>query len=105
MERLGIPEYVIEAFAAREQEELKRRERHYRRGFSPLGVRGRTVILIADGLATGATMQAAIKALKQQDPARIVVAVPIASREACKELRAEVTVIHQAITEYSRILR
>jgi erythromycin esterase-like protein/predicted phosphoribosyltransferase len=98
VKRLGIPDYVIEAVAAREQEELKRRERLYRGGLPPPDVRGRTVILVDDGLATGATMQAAIRALRQQHPARIVVAVPIASREACEELREEVDDVICAVT-------
>jgi predicted phosphoribosyltransferase len=70
---LGIPDYLINAVAAKELEELKRRERVYRGGRPPPDVRGRTVILVDDGLATGATMQAAIKALRQLQPARIVV--------------------------------
>jgi erythromycin esterase-like protein/predicted phosphoribosyltransferase len=98
VERLGIPEYLIEVVAAREQEELRRRERLYRGGLPPLDARGRTVILVDDGLATGTTMQAAIKALKQQDPARIVVAVPIASRETCEELKAEADDVICAVT-------
>src|ERR1700682_5156547 len=90
VERLGIPESLIDAVAARARQELARRERLYRGNRPPPDVRGRTGILVDDGLATGATMQAAIKALRQQDPARIVVAVPIASRQACEELREEV---------------
>jgi predicted phosphoribosyltransferase len=70
--RLGIPERVIEAVAAREQQELARRERLYRGGRPPPDVRGRTVILVDDGLATGATMHAAIAALRQLQPARIL---------------------------------
>jgi erythromycin esterase-like protein/predicted phosphoribosyltransferase len=88
--RLGIPEHVIEAVAAREQQELTRRERLYRGGRPPPDVRGRAVILVDDGLATGATMHAAIHALRQKQPARIVVAVPTASPESCEEMRAEV---------------
>jgi predicted phosphoribosyltransferase len=87
---LHIPDRVIEAIAAKEQEELARRERVYRGDRPPLDVRGRTVILVDDGLATGATMHAAIRALRQQQPARIVVAVPTASPETCVELRTEV---------------
>ena len=79
VERLGIPEQVINAVAARERQELARRERLYRGGRPPPDVRGRTVILVDDGLATGATMHAALEALRQQNPARIVVAVPVAS--------------------------
>jgi erythromycin esterase-like protein/predicted phosphoribosyltransferase len=98
VKKLGIPEYLIEVVAAREQEELKRQERLYRGGLPPPDVLGRTVILVDDGLATGATMQAAIKALKQLDPARIVVAVPIGSREACEELKAEADDVICAVT-------
>lgn len=86
---LGIPDYAIDKVAEREQQELKRRERLYRDAAPPPDVRGKTVILIDDGLATGATMEAAIKALRQQQPARIVVAVPTASSEACDELKAK----------------
>jgi len=84
---LRIPDHVIEAVAAAEQQELARRERLYR-GDCPLpDVRHRTVILVDDGLATGATMQAAIKALRALQPARVVVAVPIGSPETCEQLK------------------
>jgi predicted phosphoribosyltransferase len=96
--RLGIPERVIEAVAAREQQELARRERLYRGGRPPPDVRGRTVILVDDGLATGATMHAAIAALRQLQPARIVVAVPTASPEICEEIREKVDDVICAIT-------
>ena len=96
--RLGIPDHLIDAVAAREQQELVRRERLYRGGRPPPDVRGRTVILVDDGLATGATMHAAIHALRQQQPARIVVAVPAAAPEACEEMRAEVDEAICAIT-------
>ena len=86
---LGIPDYVIEAVAASEQQELARRERLYRGERPPPDIRGRTVILVDDGLATGATMLAAIKALRQQRPARIVVAVPTGSPETCEQLKKE----------------
>jgi predicted phosphoribosyltransferase len=95
---LRIPEYVIEAVTAWEQQELARRERLYRDDRPPPDVRGRTVILVDDGLATGATMQAAIKALRQQQPARIVVAVPTASPGTCDELRAAADEVICAIT-------
>jgi erythromycin esterase-like protein/predicted phosphoribosyltransferase len=95
---LGIPDYLINAVAAKELEELKRRERVYRGGRPPPEVRGRTVILIDDGLATGATMQAAIKALRQLQPTRIVVAVPTAAPDTCETLRAEVDEVICAIT-------
>jgi len=95
---LRIPDYVIDAVAARERQELARRERLYRGDRLSPDVRGRTVILVDDGLATGATMLAAIKALRQQQPARLVVAVPTASPETCEELKAEVDEIICAIT-------
>jgi len=95
---LQIPDRVIDAVAAREQEELARRERVYRGDRPPLDVRGRTVILVDDGLATGATMQAAIRALRQQQPARIVVAVPTASLETCDELKRVVDEVICATT-------
>jgi erythromycin esterase-like protein/predicted phosphoribosyltransferase len=87
---LRVPDYVIDRVAAEEGEELTRRERAYRGGRPPLDVHGRTVILVDDGLATGATMRAAVKALRQHGPAQIVVAVPTASPETCGELKAEV---------------
>jgi erythromycin esterase-like protein/predicted phosphoribosyltransferase len=96
--RLRIPEYIIDAVAAREQQELARRERLYRGGRPPPDVRGRTVILVDDGLATGATMRAAIMALRQLQPARIIVAIPTASPETCEELKAEVDEVVCAIT-------
>jgi len=83
---LQIPLTVIDAVAAQEQQELERRTQHYRRGRPPLDVPGGTVILVDDGLATGATMRAAVVALRQQQPARIVVAVPIASSTVCRKL-------------------
>ena len=95
---LGIPEHVIDTVAAREQAELARRERVYRGDRPPLDVRGRTVILVDDGLATGATMQAAVQALRQQQPARIVVAVPTAAPETCEALRAKVDDVVCAVT-------
>lgn len=85
---LGIPPQVIEAVTAQEQRELARRERRYRGNRPPLDIHGRTVILVDDGLATGATMRAAIAALRQQQPARVVVAVPVAPPSVCQELRA-----------------
>ena len=95
---LSIPDDVIEAVAAREQAELARRERLYRGDRPPLDVRGRTVILVDDGLATGATMQAAIQALRQLHPARIVVAVPTAALETCDALRAKADDVVCAVT-------
>jgi putative phosphoribosyl transferase len=89
VQMLQIPDAVIEAIAAREQNELQRRERAYRGNLPPLDVRGRTVILVDDGLATGATMRAAVQAARKLGAARVVVAVPIGARETCEEFRAE----------------
>lgn len=87
---LGISEADIERVAERERQELRRREGRYRGERPPLAVEGRTVILVDDGLATGASMRAAVVALREQRPAEIVVAVPVAAPETCAEFRAEV---------------
>jgi putative phosphoribosyl transferase len=87
---LGIPQEDIEAVVSEEQQELERRARVYRDDRPPPDVRGKTAILIDDGLATGATMKAAVAALRQLHPSRIVVAVPVAASETCRELGAEV---------------
>ncbi len=96
--RLGIAPQAVEAVIAEEQAELARRERTYRGGRPPLEVRGRTVILVDDGLATGSTMRAAAQALRQQQAGRIVVAVPIAPPETCTELETEVDEVVCALT-------
>jgi putative phosphoribosyl transferase len=77
---------------------LERREHAYRDDRPAPDVRERTVILIDDGLATGSTMRAAAAALRKQEPARIVVAVPVSSVETCDEFRAEVDDIVCAVT-------
>lgn len=78
---------VIDAVAARELRELERRERAYRGDRPEPEVRGRTVILVDDGLATGSSMRAAVAALHTEHPARLVVAVPVAARETCDSFR------------------
>jgi erythromycin esterase-like protein/predicted phosphoribosyltransferase len=98
VEALGIPAPMIDAVAARELQELARRECLYRGGRPQPDVRDRTVILIDDGLATGATMHAAIEALRQQGPARIVVAVPTASPDTCDEMKRRADEVICAIT-------
>src|SRR5437879_1772551 len=98
VEGLGIPASMIDAVAARERQELARRERLYRDGRPQPDVRGRTVILVDDGLATGATMHAAIEALRQQGPERIVVAVPTASPDTCEEMKRRADEVICAIT-------
>jgi predicted phosphoribosyltransferase len=87
---VGIPEHEIDAVAARELETLEARERAYRGDRDPVELRGRAAILVDDGLATGATMRAAISALEGLGAAEIVVAVPTAPRETCEALRSEV---------------
>jgi predicted phosphoribosyltransferase len=84
---LQIPPEVIVQVAAEEAEELKRRERAYRDNRPTPEVRGRTVILVDDGLATGSTMLAAVAALRQLQPKRIVMAVPVAAAETCAAFR------------------
>ncbi len=95
---LNIPEEVIDRVAAKEQRELERREKTYRDDLPAPDVKGKTVILIDDGLATGATMRAAAIALKQMNPTKIVVAVPVASDETCREFQQEVDAVVCAIT-------
>lgn len=95
---LQIPDAVIDAVTQRELQELARRERLYRGDRPPPDVRRRTVILVDDGLATGSTMLAAIRALRQLQPARIVVAAPVASRDTCEQLSLEADEVVCAIT-------
>jgi predicted phosphoribosyltransferase len=90
IEDLGIPPDVVAEVAAREEQERLRREREYRGDRPEPDVRGRTVILVDDGLATGSTMRAAVAALRKLQPARIVVAVPVAAPSACSDLAPEV---------------
>jgi putative phosphoribosyl transferase len=95
---LQIPGHVIDRVAETEQQELTRRERLYRGDRQPRQLSGRTVILIDDGLATGATMRAAAQAIRRQEPARLVVAVPIAAAKTCDEFRGEVDEVVCAVT-------
>ncbi|MCK9275166.1 MAG: phosphoribosyltransferase [Syntrophales bacterium] len=87
---LGIHTYQIDEIAAKEQTELERREQQYRGNKPDLEIKGRTVILVDDGLATGASMRAAVKALKLSMPSEIIVAVPTASPDTCEEFKSEV---------------
>lgn len=90
VESLGISGLEIERVTRAEEQELERRERAYRGGRPPLAVGGLTVILVDDGIATGSSMRAAIRALRQMKPARIVVAVPVAPPSTCNRLQFEV---------------
>ncbi len=87
---LGIPDEVIDEISERERRELERREQLYRDDRPPLSARDRVAILVDDGLATGSTMRAAARALRQQLPAAVVVAVPVAAKQTCYEFRDEV---------------
>ena len=87
---LDIPNEMIDKIAASEQLELKRRERLYRGDRPAFAVHGRTVIIVDDGIATGATMHAAVAAIKQRQPSRIIIAVPTAAPSTCDEFAAEV---------------
>jgi predicted phosphoribosyltransferase len=80
---------VIDSVAAREQQELERREREYRGARPPLDVRGKTVVLVDDGLATGSTMRAAVRALRKMEPQAVIVAVPVAAPSTCDEFRRD----------------
>lgn len=83
---LGITPEIIDAVAQSELHELERRERAFREGRPPADIKNRVAILVDDGLATGATMRAAIEAVRQLEPKRVVVAVPVGARDTCEEL-------------------
>lgn len=87
--QLGIPAEAIREERREQLGELSRRERDYREDRQPLDVRGRVVILVDDGLATGASMRVAMAVLRDRSPARLVVAVPAAPPETCRLLEAE----------------
>jgi putative phosphoribosyl transferase len=101
----NIPPHVIRTVAEREGAELKRRLLQYRgdRPFPTLT--GKTVILVDDGLATGSTMKAAVKAIRQENPRLIVVAIPVAAIDTCRELRREVDdiVCHSTPSNFSAV--
>jgi predicted phosphoribosyltransferase len=95
---LNISSEAIQEVADRESRELTRREQVYREGRPTPDVAGKTVILVDDGLATGSSMRAAIVALREQQPGRIVVAVPAAPSSTCRELENEVEEVVCAMT-------
>jgi putative phosphoribosyl transferase len=97
VEGLRIPEIVIDAVTAQEQEELARRQRAYRGNLPSPNVKAKTVILIDDGIATGSTMMAAVAALRQLNAARIVVAAPVIARSTFYQ-------IHNAADEVAAVI-
>jgi len=89
LDYMPIPLQTIDGVAAREQRELERREREYRGARPPLDVRGKTVIIVDDGLATGSTMRAAVNALRKMEPRAVIVAVPVAATATCEDFRRD----------------
>jgi putative phosphoribosyl transferase len=87
--QLGISAEDVEETIEREYTELRRREELYRGGNPALDVRGHMAILVDDGLATGSTMMAAVRHVRGLNPARVIVAVPVGSRDACDRLRLQ----------------
>lgn len=87
--QLGVDDAYLDQVTREQGDEARRRERRFRGGRPPAAVEGRTVLLVDDGLATGATMRAAARSLRKRVPGRLVVAVPVGSREACMALRED----------------
>jgi putative phosphoribosyl transferase len=98
LQYLPNAELILDAVVAKEEPEIERREREYRDGRRMPQLGGKIVILVDDGLATGATMRAAVAALRQHDAAKIVVAVPVGAPETCREFEKEVDETICAIT-------
>lgn len=90
LRQLGIPPTEVEAITTKEREELLRREQAYRGNLPPLDLSGKTVILVDDGVATGASLLAGIRAVRALKPAKLVVAVPVAPPDTCEHLADEV---------------
>jgi predicted phosphoribosyltransferase len=104
LEQTGVPTDLVEAAIAREEAELVRREELYRGTRPPPVVRGNTVVIVDDGLATGSTMLAAVQALRSQAPARVVVAVPTAPPQTCsllEDVADEVVCLRQPYPFYA----
>ncbi len=89
LDLLHLDEEAIEAVTRRESAELKRREDKYRDGRPAPNLKGKTVILVDDGLATGATMRAAVESVRRQSPEKIIVAVPVAAPDVCAAFERE----------------
>lgn len=91
--QFDIPDAVVDEVTAREFTELERQERLYRGARKPLDVTGQTVIIVDDGMATGSTMRAAVRALRKKRPKKIVIAVPVGEREVCNSFKHEVDTV------------
>jgi putative phosphoribosyl transferase len=95
---LNVPQPMIDRVAQKEQAEMERRERAFRGDRPRPTLQGRTVILVDDGLATGASMRAAVKGLRAHEPGHIVVAVPTAAPETCAAFEGDVDEVICAVT-------
>ena len=89
IKQMQIPDSAVEQVVAREKEELSRRNRLYRGDRPVLAIDGKTIIVVDDGLATGATMHAAVEALKEANAGRIIVAVPVGAADTCQKLQED----------------
>jgi putative phosphoribosyl transferase len=96
--RIELTNSDIDDITSREQKELERREGLYRAGRPAVQVQGRAIILVDDGLATGSTMRAAATALRKMNPLKIVIAVPVAAADTCREFRGEVDEVICVVT-------
>lgn len=97
---LGIPDHEVASVICREEQELARRERLFRPEDSPLTIAGQTVIIIDDGLATGASMLVAVRAVRSLRPERLIVAVPVAAAETCAIFKSEADAVVCAATPH-----
>jgi len=95
---LGVPTRIVDRLAERERAELERSVARYRLALAPFDLRGRTVIIVDDGLATGATMRAAVRSVRERRPARVIAAVPVASGPAAREIQREVDELAVVVT-------